>query len=118
MLDMLDDPRHWPEGAGLYCTMNTGDLTEDTPRFQLQPFTNERDDIEILGFNILGFRFVLLFEAPDLTKYPDLRDARYRPGRIVISYPKSTNWVTLSWEDDKAHEALILQWVQQDLKKS
>lgn len=118
ILDMLDDPRHWPEGAGLYCTMNTGDLTEDTPRFQLQPFTNERDDIEILGFNILGFRFVLLFEAPDLTKYPDLRDARYRPARIVISYPKSTNWVTLSWEDDKAHEALILQWVQQDLKKS
>jgi hypothetical protein len=25
LLDMLDDPRHWPEGAGLYCTMNAGD---------------------------------------------------------------------------------------------
>jgi hypothetical protein len=45
ILDMLDDPRHWPEGAGLYCIMNAGDLTENTVRFQFQPLTNEHDDI-------------------------------------------------------------------------
>jgi hypothetical protein len=112
ILDMLDDPRHWPESAGLYCTMGTGDLTENTPRFQLQPFTNEHDDIEALAINILGFRFVLLLEAHDLNEYPFLHGARYRPGRIVISYPASTNWVTLSWEDNKTHEALTVQWVQ------
>jgi hypothetical protein len=112
ILDMLDAPRYWPEGAGLYCTMNTGDLTENTPRFQFQPLTNEHDDIEALAVNILGFRFVLLLEAPDLSKYPGLRDAKYRPGRIVISYPTSTNWVTLSWDDGKAHEALTVQWVR------
>ncbi len=37
VLDMLDDPRHWPEGTGLYCVMNAGDLTENHNRFQLAP---------------------------------------------------------------------------------
>jgi hypothetical protein len=112
ILDMLDDPQHWPEGAGLYCTMNTGDRTENTARFQFQPFTNEHDDIEALAINIMGFRFVLLLEAHDLPKYPFLSDAKYRPGRIEISYPASTNWVTMSWEDDKPHEKLTVQWLQ------
>ena len=113
ILDMLDDPRHWPEGAGLYCVMNTGDMTENMPRFQFQPFTNERDEIEALAVNILGFRFVLLLEAPDLIKYPGMRDAKYRPGRILISYPTSTNWATLCWDDGKAHDHLTVQWVAQ-----
>jgi hypothetical protein len=113
ILDMLDDPRHWPEGAGLYCTMSSGDLTENTSRFKFQPFTNELDDIEILAVNILGLSFVLLLETPDLNKYPGLHNAKYRPGRIVISYPTSTDWVTLSWDDGKVHEALTVQWVRQ-----
>jgi hypothetical protein len=112
MLDMLDDPRHWLEGAGLYGIMSTGDLTENTPRFQFQPLTNEHDDIEALAINIMGLRFVLLLEAHDLTKYPFLSGAKYRPGRIEISYPASTSWVTLSWEDDKPHETLTVQWLQ------
>ncbi len=112
ILDMLDDPRHWPAGAGLYCTMSTGDLTENTPRFQIQPLTNERDDIEALAINILGFCFVLLLDALDLNKFPGLRDAKYRPGRILISYPASTNWITLSWDDGKAHQVLTVQWVR------
>jgi hypothetical protein len=112
ILDMLDDPRHWPEGAALYCTMSSGDLTENTVRFQFQPLTNEHDDIEALAINIMGFRFVLLLEAHDLTRYSFLSGAKYRPGRIEISYPASTSWVTLSWEDDKAHEKLTVQWLQ------
>ncbi|WP_456815613.1 hypothetical protein [Bradyrhizobium sp. USDA 4508] len=39
ILDMLDDPRHWPDGAGLYCVMNTGDTLLNQSRFQLQPLT-------------------------------------------------------------------------------
>jgi hypothetical protein len=113
LLDMLDDPLRWPEGAGLYCTMNTGDLTENSVRFQFQPLTNEHDDIEALAFNIMGFRFVLLLEALDLTKYPFLDGAKYRPGRIEISYPASTSWVTLSWEDNKVHEIVTAQWLHQ-----
>jgi hypothetical protein len=112
ILDMLDDPRHWPDGAGLYCTMNTGDMTENTPRFQFQPLTDEHDDINALAINIMGFRFVLLLETPDMSKYPFLTGARYRPSRILISYPTSTNWVTLSWDDDKKHEELTVQWLR------
>lgn len=112
ILDMLDDHRHWPEGAGLYCTMNTGDRTLNHSRLQLQPLTNANDDIEALGLNILGLGFALLLEPPDESKFPNLRKASYRPSRIVISYPSSTNWVTLSWDDAKAHEALTVQFVQ------
>lgn len=70
---MLDDPRHWPEGAGLYCTMNAGDRMSNHPRFQLQPLTNAQEDIEALALNILGLGFVLLLEPLDVDKYPFLR---------------------------------------------
>jgi hypothetical protein len=114
VLDMLDNPGRWPAGAGLYCVMNTGELTENHPRFQLQPFTNHQGEIEILAINILGLRFVLMLEPTDIGKYPFLRDAKYRPGRIEISYPSSTNWVTMSWADGKAyHETLMVKFVQQ-----
>jgi hypothetical protein len=111
ILDMLDDPARWPEGAGLYCTMNTGDRTINHPRFQLQPLTNDQDDIEALALNILGLGFVLLLE-PDENKYPLLRGEKYRPGRFVISYPSSTNWLSLSWGDGKVHEPLTVQYVK------
>jgi hypothetical protein len=114
VLDMLDNPGHWPTGAGLYGVMNTGELTQNHPRFQLQPFTNDQGEIEVLALNILGLRFVLMLEPTDIGKYPFLRDAKYRPGRIEISYPSSTNWVTMSWVDGKAyHETLMVKFVQQ-----
>jgi hypothetical protein len=65
-----------------------------------------------MALNILGLRFVLALEPPDAAKYPFLREAKYRPGRIVISYPSSTSWVTMSWEDGKVHEHLTIQFVQ------
>ena len=108
LLDMLDNPHQWPDGAGLYCVMNTGDLAINFPRFQLQPFTNDRDEIEALALNILGLRFVLLLEPLDVNKYPFLGEAKYRPARFVISYPAWANWVTLSWDDDKTHEVLTV----------
>ncbi|MGA2054694.1 MAG: hypothetical protein ABSG88_05255 [Bradyrhizobium sp.] len=110
IMDMLDDPRQWPEGAGLYCTMKTGDRTLNHSRFQLQPLTNAQEDIEALAVSILGLGFVLLLEPLDENKYPFLRGARYRPGRIVISYPTSTSWLTMSWDDGKMHEDLTMQF--------
>jgi hypothetical protein len=112
ILDMLDDPQQWPDGAGLYCTMNTGDRAFNHKRFQLQPLTNSQDEIEALALNILGLSFVLLLEPLDVSKYPFLQGARFRPGRVMVSYPTATNWLTMSWEDDKAHEPLTMQFVQ------
>ncbi|UGY16865.1 hypothetical protein HAP48_0004935 [Bradyrhizobium septentrionale] len=112
ILDMLDDPRHWPEGAGLYCTMNAGDQMSNHPRFQLQPLTNAQEDIEALALKILGLGFVLLLEPLDVNKYPFLHGAKYRPGRIIISYPTSTCWLTMSWDDGRTHEALTVQYVR------
>jgi hypothetical protein len=113
ILELLDSPHQWPDGAGLYCVMNTGDMTVNHPRFQLQPLTNDQDEIVALALNILGLGFVLLLESADVGKYPFLREAKYRPGRIIISYPSSaTHWVTMSWDDGQAHDTLTVQFVQ------
>jgi hypothetical protein len=112
ILDMLDSPEHWRDGAGLYCLMNTGDTMLNHSRFQLQPLMNDQDDIEALALNILGIRFALLLESLDVGKYSFLREAKYRPGRIVVSYPSSTNWVTMSWDDGRAHDDLTVQFVR------
>jgi hypothetical protein len=112
ILDMLDSPDHWREGAGLYCLMNMGDPMLNHARFQLQPLMNSQDDIEALALNILGMRFALLLDPLDVGKYPFLREAKHRPGRIVVSYPSSTNWVTMSWDDGRAHDHLTVQFVR------
>jgi hypothetical protein len=110
MLNMLDDPTHWPDGAGLYCVMNAGDVTQNHSRFQLQPYMNRRDEINGLAVNIMGLVFVLMLEAPDLTAIPQLKGAQYRPGQISVSYPYSTNWIAISWDDGMQHKTLSLQF--------
>ena len=112
ILDMLDDPRHWPEGSGLYCAMWPGDVTENNVRFQLQPFTNERDEIDAIAINVFGFRFALLLDVPDWAKWPSFRHAKLRPGQITISYPNSKSIITISWIDGRRHEDLTLHWVR------
>lgn len=109
---MLDSPGQWAEGAGLYCVMNSGDLTVNHSHFQIQPLINDQGEIEAVALNILGLQFALLLEPLDVAKYPFLRQAKYRPGRIVITYPSSTNWVTMSWNDDKMHEDLTVKYMQ------
>ncbi|MCS3689341.1 hypothetical protein ABIF07_003631 [Bradyrhizobium elkanii] len=43
------------DGAGLYCTMNTGDTMLNHPRFQLRPLTNFAEDTEALALGTLGW---------------------------------------------------------------
>ena len=92
--------------------MNTGDMTENHARFRFWPLTNAQDEIEAVEVNILGLGFVLLLETPDLSKHAFLRGARYRPSRIVISSPRSTGRVTMSWDDGNAHEPLMMRFVR------
>jgi len=112
LIAMLDDPLAWPDGAGLYCLMSEGDLMVNHSRFQLMPWTDEKDEIVALQVNILGFIYLLLLEPLDTEKYPLLANAKYRPGRIEILYPTSQSWVTFSWEDGLGHETLRVQFVQ------
>jgi len=98
---MLDDPRPWPEGAGRYCVMNAGDLTENHNRFQLAPFTNPRGELSGLSANIMGLDFVLMVEPPILSESLMLAKAEFRPSQIVVTYPTATNWIAISWDDGK-----------------
>jgi len=116
LITMLDDPAAWPEGAGLYCMMNEGDLMLNHSRFQLVPWVetaNGRDEIVALEVSILGLIFVLLLEPLDPERYPLLAAAKFRPGRIEIQYPRSISWVTISWEDSRQHGTLTVQHVKE-----
>ncbi len=114
VMDMLDDPTQWPDGAGLYCVMNTGDVTANHNRFQIQPYTNENEEICGLAVNIMGLVFVLMLQAPDLANNPQFKSAKYRPGEISISYPFSTNWIVLSWADGRPHnDSLSLRFLRE-----
>ena len=62
VLDMLDDPKKWPKGAGLYCIMLAGQMTQNYNRFQIAPYMNARDELSGLGINIMGLDFVLMLE--------------------------------------------------------
>lgn len=82
VLDMLDDPAHWPDDAGLYCFMKAGNLTENHNRSRLQPLTNQKDEISGLAVDVMGLNFVLMLEPPDPSTDPQFKDANYRPGAI------------------------------------
>ncbi len=113
VVDLLDDPGRWPENAGLYCVMPEGATTENHLRFQLQPLTNNRGEISGLEVNIMGIRFLLLWEALDLARNPDLQRAKYRPGAIKVSYLATTFEIVLSWKDRGVrHETLNLQFMR------
>lgn len=112
---MLDDRAAWPEGAGLYCLMNEGDLMLNHSRFQLVPWVETadcEDEIVALEVTILGFIFVLLLGPLDPERYPLLAAAKYRPGRIEIQHSRSISWVTISWEDAHQHGTLTVQHVK------
>jgi hypothetical protein len=109
ILDMLDSPDHWPDGAGLYCVMRAGELVRNESNFRLRPLTNNQDEIEALEIGILGLAFVLLLVPFDAARHSILRDAKFRPGRIEVAYPQSTHWLTLSWEDERQHGTLTMQ---------
>jgi hypothetical protein len=114
VLDMLDHPSQWPDRAGLYCLMKTGDLAVNHNRFQIQPYTNDKDEICGLAVSIMGLVFVLMLEPPDLVKNPQFRTAKYRPGSISVSYPLSRNWIFVSWDDGGPHkDSLSVQYVRQ-----
>jgi hypothetical protein len=113
VLDMLDDPKLWPDNTGLYSVMNEGSTTENNLRFQLQPLTNPQDEISGIWVNILGLPFVLVLERLDNAQNLQLRQAKFRPGEIAISHPSGVNRIALSWEDGKPHnETLSLEFVR------
>ncbi|MBJ7440599.1 MAG: hypothetical protein JHD35_16440 [Sphingopyxis sp.] len=112
LVAMLDDPATWPDGAGLYCLMNEGDMVVNHSRFQLVPWLNEAEEIVALQVSILGFMFLLLLERLDAEKYPLLAAANYRPSRIEIRHPASESWISFSWQDKHEHNVLKVEFVQ------
>ena len=111
-LEMLDDPSAWPEGAGLYCVMNSGDLTENNSRFQLQPYTTAQDEICGLAASLLGLVFVLMLDPREVAQVSGLSPQNFRPGEISVSYPGFVSRITLSWNDNNTHRPLSLQYLR------
>jgi hypothetical protein len=55
VLEMLEHPQQWPEGAGLYCAQVPGQTVDTYNVFQLMPYTNESGELGGLACNILAF---------------------------------------------------------------
>jgi hypothetical protein len=112
IVDMLDDPRSWPQSTGLYCMMPDGRRMINSNRFQLSPLSGAvSGEIGGVWVNILGIAFVLMIEPIDLNKNPELRNAKYRPGEIRIKERGSVSTVGISWETGFGHPALILDFL-------
>lgn len=71
---------------------------------------NEEDEINGVAVNIMGLTFVLMLEASDLTAMPHLKTAQYRPSQICVDCPNSTNWIAISWDDNRQHRTVSLQF--------
>jgi hypothetical protein len=112
VLALLDDVQAWPSGAGLYCTMQPGDLTQNHNRFQLAPLTNGNNEISGLWTNILGLSFILALAPLDLRFSPQIAGAVYRPGAVMVSHPTTQSIVHLSWADGRRHaDTMALEFV-------
>jgi hypothetical protein len=107
IIDMLDEPRSWPKGAGLYCRMQTGDRTENNPRFQMQPYTNSEDELYGLGFRVFGLDFALILQEPDASLLPHTRQWVFRPGMVTVKFSTAVNHIMISWEDGLRHRQFI-----------
>jgi hypothetical protein len=103
VIEMIDDPQHWPPGTGLYCVAREGSAMESNNRFQLAPFTNELGEIFGLWANILGVWFILILENSDLSATAELKYAVYRRNQIVVRDRISTSWLAMSWDDTFPH---------------
>jgi len=95
LVEMLDDPLSWPDGAGLYCTMRPGDLATKRPRFRLQPLTNDCGEVAAIAVEMMGLTFVLRLEPPENIR-PE--EAMYRPSELVIHHPTAVHFCLLSWD--------------------
>ncbi len=112
VLELLDDQHAWPAGAGLYCTMATGDQTVNHPRFQIQPYTDANEEIVGLWTRIFGLSFILMLQPLDKVTIPHQGPVVYRPRKIIAAYPGGKNQLWLSWEDGLRHDGdLTLRYV-------
>ena len=112
ILDLLDNPAHWPDGAGLYCEAGTADVFVNYPRFSLMPMFNDEGEIEALRVSVLGLVFTLMLTSPDPIRHAFLQNSKYQPGRLIVSYPATTKILTLSWVKLGPHEHLLVRHVQ------
>jgi hypothetical protein len=112
VIDMLDDPNAWPNGAGLYCMMQTGQRTHNFNRFQLQPlYGMDNDIIAGLTAEILGLSFLMMVERPDMPKSLSLQAARFRPGCFKFNIGATTNQIDVTWDDGLLHGPIELTFL-------
>lgn len=97
---LLEDPKAWPWGSGLYFLPRLGDTIKSASNFHLAPIT-KFDTKEIGGLQVViqGLSFSFFALAPNITRDSSLHKALYRPGKLQFKNANITNTIHLSWED-------------------
>ena len=106
--DMLQDPKAWPAGTGMYSTQRLGDDILRDDHFWLEPISI-REPAEVVGLkvSVQGLEFMFFAFPPDKMQsaFPH---ALYRPGSITFVHPRNRNRIELSWVDRVAHGPIEL----------
>jgi len=107
VIAMLEEPAKWPPGTGLYFVMPPGSRFVNNDRIRIQPWYGDNQN-ELIGLwtSFLGFEFVLMIAAPDLSRSPALGQWLHRPGRIKVKFGQSKRIIELSWTDRLRHPAI------------
>lgn len=107
-ISLLENPKSWPWGAGLYFSQKLGDEFTREDNFHLAPITKiDTHEIAGLQVKIQGISFSFFALAPDVVKNSPLEKALYRPGKLIFDIGKVTNSIELSWEDNAAKHGAV-----------
>jgi hypothetical protein len=103
--EMLEHPKNWASGTGLYFAQRLGEQLFRDDHFWLEPISI-REPAEFCGMkvSVQGLEFLFLAVSPDTVDARDL----YRPGRMAFIHQQTRNIIELSWVDMLAHGPIEL----------
>ncbi|MEQ8266442.1 MAG: hypothetical protein RH982_04540 [Parvibaculum sp.] len=102
--DMLQDPSTWPEGSGLYFMHRVGDEFRRGDHFEFAPLTLSSTG-EIVGMlaKVQGLSFSFFAVPLDDSEKMKTVGTLHRPRKLLFKFKNKTNVVELSWEDNRLH---------------
>ncbi|PGH59215.1 hypothetical protein CRT60_00860 [Azospirillum palustre] len=107
---LLEDPRSWAPGAGLWLVHREGDVFPTTADIELRPlFDAETGAVKGADLRILGFSIVLLIDAYRRKPGSPLEHAVYRPADFTVRTSSGTRMVALAWMDDQFHPSILIE---------
>jgi hypothetical protein len=100
---LLDEPKSWAVGTGLYFTVRVDDVLNMRKHFQIAPHFNKENQIVGIEANLYGIDVVLNLAPRNVSQQEHLRGAAFRMEKIKFVSKGATRDFHISWfGQDKA----------------